>query len=261
MSPVAAVPSLKSQLARRIKKGQVTWPRVLIALFSRITLFAIYQALIALIFLARGTDSPWQESVAWWPLAVVFANLTSLLLLSRLAQFERLRLVDLYHADFSHWKRDLPVIIGLFLVLGPVGYFPMRIIATQLWGDSMVPVGMMFLPLPMLVVFSTMVLFPITNSLAELPTYFGYTSPRLEALSGNRWLAVGLAGFMLAAQHMTLPLILDGRFLLYRLGMFLPFAILTGVMLAWRPRLLPYAMIFHWLIDLMLYPFLLELAY
>jgi hypothetical protein len=81
-------------------------------------------------------------------------------------------------------------------------------------------------------------LFPATIALAELPTYFAYDMPRLEVIIG-RWSEVVLAGLALAAQHMTLPLIFDGRFLVWRLGMFLPFALLVAIVLRWPPRSCP----------------------
>jgi hypothetical protein len=59
-----------------------------------------------------------------------------------------------------------------------------------------------------------------------------------------------LAAFFLAAQHMFLPLILDGRFMLWRLGMFLPFALFAGLVIKLRPTLLPYFMIVHALADM-----------
>ena len=62
--------------------------------------------------------------------------------------------------------------------------------------------------------------------------------PRLEAQLKNGWLAWLIASFFLAAQHMFLPLILDWRFMLWRLGMFLPFALFTGLVLKLRPALI-----------------------
>jgi hypothetical protein len=47
-----------------------------------------------------------------------------------------------------------------------------------------------------------------------------------------------------------MPLIFDGLFLLWRFDSFLPFALLVGLVLNWRPRLLTYLMIVHWLIDI-----------
>ena len=50
---------------------------------------------------------------------------------------------------------------------------------------------------------------------------------------------------------MTLPLILDGRFILWRALMFLPFALFLGLALKIRPSLLPYLVVCHFLIDLL----------
>ena len=47
-----------------------------------------------------------------------------------------------------------------------------------------------------------------------------------------------------------MPWILDARFMLWRFLMFLPFALSISLLLRWRPRLLPYMMIFHGLLDL-----------
>lgn len=74
--------------------------------------------------------------------------------------------------------------------------------------------------------------------------------PRLEAKLRNGWAAWLIASFFLGAQHMFLPLILDGRFMLWRLGMYMPFALFAGLMLKLRPSLLPYFMIVHALVDL-----------
>jgi hypothetical protein len=42
----------------------------------------------------------------------------------------------------------------------------------------------------------------------------------------------------------------DLRFITWRGLMFLPFALLLGIVLQWRPRLLPYLAILHVLMDL-----------
>jgi hypothetical protein len=73
--------------------------------------------------------------------------------------------------------------------------------------------------------------------------------PRLEAQVKNGWVAWIIASIFLAAQHMFLPLILDGGYMLWRLGMFLPFALITGLALKFRPSLLPYFVVVHALMD------------
>jgi hypothetical protein len=49
---------------------------------------------------------------------------------------------------------------------------------------------------------------------------------------------------------MFAPFIPDGRFILYRLVMFLPFALLVAVVIRQRPRLMPYLAIVHILMDM-----------
>jgi hypothetical protein len=103
-------------------------------------------------------------------------------------------------------------------------------------------------------------LLPLTNPFAELVTYFGYVMPRVRALSGRVWIAVAAAAFMLAAQHMAFPLIFDWRFLLWRVLMFIPFAVWLGLCMIWRPRLLPFLLIGHALLDATLILYLFPLA-
>jgi len=74
--------------------------------------------------------------------------------------------------------------------------------------------------------------------------------PRLEAQLKNGWDAWLIASFFLAAQHMFLPLILDGGYLLWRFGMFPPFALFTGLVIKLRPALLPYFVIVHALLNI-----------
>ncbi|MFY0572267.1 hypothetical protein ACN28E_51700 [Archangium lansingense] len=57
-----------------------------------------------------------------------------------------------------------------------------------------------------------------------------------------------MAAFFLSAQHATL-LLFDARLLTWRLFMFLPFVFTIGAEVRWRPRLLPWLMGVHGLLD------------
>jgi membrane protease YdiL (CAAX protease family) len=70
--------------------------------------------------------------------------------------------------------------------------------------------------------------------------------------------AVLITGLMLAFQHVTLPLVFDARFMLWRLLMFVPFGLLVAVMLRWRPQLLPYMVVVHMLMDVSVFWFVLD---
>jgi len=217
-------------------------------LLSRSALFLFFQMLIALILAAAGTTSAWEASAGWWTFVATFTNLVSIYLLVRLFKAEGKRYFDLIRFSGATLKTDLLWFFGSSLIGLPIAAAPMNILAAAIFGDALIPTNMMFRPLPTWA-FLLSFLFPLTIAFAELPTYFGYVMPRLADRLNNGWLAWLIASFFLGAQHMFLPLILDGRFMLWRLGMYLPFALFAGLVLKLRPTLLPYFMILHALMD------------
>lgn len=223
-----------------------------LVLAHRLVLFLVWQALIAVGYLLAGHAAPWSASVAWWPISVTLTNLVTIAYLRRQAAREGVSYWQLIGAVFNrqHVKLDLLTILGVLIAAAPAAMLPNIGLATLLFGDPMVPVGMFAQPLPVAVALVSMVAFPLTIAFAELPFYFGYVMPRLAAgRPGYGWPVI-LPALFLAAQHATLPFIPDPRFVLWRLGMFIPFALLLGFVIRWRPRLLPYLMAVHALIDL-----------
>lgn len=216
---------------------------------ARTTLFAAWQAVIALLYFLSGSSSPWEASTAWWTVTATLTNLVCIYLLIKLFRMEGLRYRDLFHFHRETIKTDLLWLLGLLVLSGPAAMLPNTFAASWLFGDSEAVLPLFFKPLPLWAILPTLVLFPLTIALAEIPTYFGYVMPRLEKQVGM-WLAVLLSAVALAFQHGTLPLIFDVRFILWRLLMFVPFALLLAVALRWRPRLLPYMVIVHGLMDL-----------
>jgi len=240
-----SVPTIRDRAA-----GRVTLGRALFVLVFRAVAFALTQALIAGLFAARGAAGPWDASIAWWPLAAVVAGALTGLLLVWAARREGLRPRDLLSARRATWRGDLLGLLVVTLLAGPIAFFPMQWLSTALFGDPQAGSALMFRPLPGFWAPFLFVAFPLAVALTELPAYFGYVMPRLEALTGRPWLALGLSSLFLAAQHIALPLIFDGRFIAWRLLMFLPFALLMGLAIRRRPTLLPYLMAGHFLIDL-----------
>jgi hypothetical protein len=217
-------------------------------LISRSLLFILFQALIALILYATGTVSAWDESARWWTLIVSLTNFVSIYLLVRLYKAEGKRFLDLFKFSRVTWKKDLFWFILASIIAMPIVAAPREPLAIAIFGDVAITTNMLFRPLPAWA-FVLSFLFPLTIAFAELPTYFGYVMPRLETQLKNGWLAWLIASFFLAAQHMFLPLILNGGYLLWRFGMFLPFALFTGLVIKLRPALLPYFVIVHALLD------------
>lgn len=217
-------------------------------LLSRSGLFLLSQLLIAFVLLLAGTSSPWRGAARYWPFMAILANLVSIYLLVRLYRAEGKSYLDAIKFSRPTWKLDLLWFIGASIIGIPVAAAPMNILGQAIFGDRMTPVYMLFQPLPVWALLISL-LFPISVAFAELPTYFAYCMPRIADQVKNGWLAWLIASFFLGAQHMFLPLILDGRFMLWRLLMYMPFALFAGFFLKLRPTLLPYFMLVHALVD------------
>ena len=217
-------------------------------LISRSVLFILFQGLIALTLMTTGTQAAWDEAGRYWMLIVALANIASIYLLIKVFRADGKLYWDIFRFSRQTWKTDLLWFIGFSIIGMPIAAAPREPLAAAIFGDAMTATNMVFRTLPHWA-FVLSFLFPLTIWFAELPTYFGYAMPRLEAQLKNGWAAWLIASFCLAAQHMFLPLILDAGYLLWRLGMFLPFALFTGLALMLRPALLPYFVTVHALMD------------
>ncbi len=218
-------------------------------LISRTVMFFLVQALIAFVLFIAGTADAWNESSRYWTWLALGGNIGSVFLLNRVFQLEGKRYLDLFRFERATFWKDLGLALGGFILAGPIGYLPMIGFANLFLGSNDTATAMLFKPLPLWAILIGF-LFPITIAFAELPTYFGYVMPRLEKQLKSGWLAWGIASLFLGLQHATLPLILNGNFILWRALMYLPFALYIGLVIKLRPRLLPFMVIAHALIDL-----------
>jgi len=247
------VPSLhpNSQLAisARVSTGSIQQRYVWGMLFSRTVLFAFWQLLFALGFSLVGSGRPWEASVSWWLLSASLGNITNIALLTWLARREGLRLNQFFNFERRSWKWDVPLVLAATVAAAPLGYYPNPLLARALFGNPSAVMAMMFRPLPEWAILVVAVIFPITIALSELPNYYGYVMPRLKTMSESGWRTVILVAVVHAFQHVMLPLQFDARFLLWRFGMFLPFALFVACLINWRPSVLPYLMIVQGLLD------------
>lgn len=243
----AAVIQQTSRIVR-----QDTWPPALLALSMRMGLFIITQVVVGLIFAVGAHPEPFEASIRWWPLSAAVANLLCLGALTALSHRQGRRLLDLYRVGKHSIPREILVSLGLMVIGTPLALLPNLLLGSWLFGDVARTGDLLLRPLPAWGLLFASVLFPLTNAITELPTYFAYAMPRIERLSGRAWVAVLLSAFFLAAQHIALPLTGDMRFIVWRLGMFAPFALFVGLSLRRRPTLLPYFMVLHGLMDLQL---------
>lgn len=217
---------------------------------ARTVLFVAFQALFALGYLLAGFSNAWDASAAWWPFTVTFANLVCIGLLVSFFRSEGKSYLSLFRIDQEHLKNDLWIVVGLLVITVPVAMLPNLLLANWLFGNISVAMALFIRHLPGWAAYAGFFLFPISQGLAELVTYFLYIQPRLEQQIGSRWLSLSLAAVALAFQHLAVPLLFNGQFILWRMLMFIPFAFMLGIVLRWRPRLLPYLAVIHILMDM-----------
>jgi hypothetical protein len=219
-------------------------------LFGRTLLFIAIQAFFALVFALVGDRSAWESGANLWAFGVTIANLVCVVWMVMLFKQEDQQYWNLFCIKRNHLKKDLLVLAGIMLVAGPIGYFPNVWLGAWLFGDPLIPLDLLLRPLPYWAAVAAVILFPLTQGLAELPLYFACVMPRLVNCGYKRWMAISIPAAFLGLQHFAIPLLFNSRYFLWRSLMFMPFAFLLGVVLHWRPRLLPYLVIIHIIMDL-----------
>jgi len=222
---------------------------------ARTFFFLVGQAVIALILLIGSGNSDWQASAAWWPLAVALADIFCLVLLIRWYKREGKNFFSEFRILRKTFWKDLGIVLLSLLIGGPLSVLPNILLSTWLFGNPDATLELFVGPLPLWAVIFSGLLFPLGQALTEIPMYMRYIAPKLEAkpptgYAMKAWLAVGLASLFLSLQHITAPLVFDTRFILWRALMYLPFAVYVGILVRWRPRLLPFICVIHWLMNL-----------
>jgi membrane protease YdiL (CAAX protease family) len=164
-------------------------------------------------------------------------------LLVWLARRESIRLFDLGNYDRKRWLRDVLIGLGLFVPIFLLTMFlPGNIASFVIYGGppptptSSLPVGGLLYAI---------IIWPIIWAFAEDNVYFGYSLPRLEALTGRKWLAVVVLSFFASLQHGFLPFKLEWQHFVYRFASSVPVILVLCLLYLRQRRLLPIHVI-HW---------------
>ena len=225
--------------------------KLLFLLPMRLVFFAIFQALIAVVFIVLNNEQPWHKAEGWWIISGLMTNILTFLIVNQLFIREGKKYFDNLKPNPETWKRDLLTTVGLFIIGAPLAMLPNILLARLLFGSEEIATRLFLRPMPMWVI-TIGIIWAIGQGIVELQMYFGYIMPRLETKLKNNWQAWVITSFFLALQHITLPLIFNWHFILWRIGMFLLFAFFAGLCLELKPRIFPYFATAHALMDLSL---------
>jgi len=218
-------------------------------LASRTAAFLVAQAAIVAALAASGASEPWWSSAAWWPVAATLANVFGLALLAWRLRVEGVGWRALLLPATSSRRRDGLTALALLPLLAAAAALPPILIAQALWGDPTVGQNLLLAPLPGWAAWTALLLFPATTAAVELPTYGGYVLPRLRSAGLSAIATVLIVGLVLGVQHGALPFVPAAQFFVWRTTAFVPLALVFIGLLAWRPRLLPWFVGVHFLLD------------
>jgi len=228
-----------------------TWSGPASVLLARPAFLILAQLAATAVLALRRVAAPFQASARYWTVWASLADLATLWLIDRLLRGEGRRVWDLMNFRRSGAGRDLFVGLTLFPLLLAFNVGGLILGSLAVYGSWLplgLPPGFAMRDLPLwALLFSRVLWWPLWSWMEET-TYNGYALPRLQSLTGSTWAAVGLVTFAWSIQHMCLPLILNGAFLLWRFLVFIPVNLLSSLLYLRLHRLTPIVLA-HWGLD------------
>jgi len=238
----------------------MTHLRVLTVLSMRTVLFLLFGLMMMIIFYGMGFDDVLKEAEKWWPYQAILANIASFFILKSLLKKEGKSYSALLQFRKGKLKKDVGKGILYLFISFPFAALGLYGLSYLILGDIQPPTNMMQ-AIPVGAAIVAVIVFPLTNALVELPTYYGYAFPRIEKKWGHA-VALVLPAIFLSIQHGPLPIVLDGPYIVWRLFAFLPLAIVVGWIFHKTRNITP-LIIAHFIMDLqmVIYVLLASLGY
>jgi hypothetical protein len=239
--------AIQSHLA----EGRIPRYGPILMLFARSAFILLAQCLTFLVFLGLNIQNAAVIIRNWWPVYGTLVDFGCLALLIWLTRQEGIRLLDLIGFVKSKLKTEIPLGLGIFILVFPVTVFGGGMLAQWIAYGQLNPefpeyTFIRTLPLVALL-YSRILWWPIWSATEEM-TYNGYALPRLIAMTKSHWLSVAIVSFFFSIQHSFLMLA-GLRFGFYMFLTFVPLTI-TLELIYLRIRRLPPLIVAHWLMDL-----------
>ncbi|NLC55914.1 MAG: CPBP family intramembrane metalloprotease [Armatimonadetes bacterium] len=237
-SPFIGPNSHEALLGRR-EAGTLTWHGPARMLFARSAFAVAAQAMVAALFVLRGSPTPWRDSEPWLPVYGTLIDAGCLALLWRLTRREGIGLFELVGFERARLGRDL--LLGLVLIPVSLLFILGGSYAAGwiVYGTLAPPVLFGRLPFP--AVLYGVLVWPFIWGLTEQMTYNGYLVPRFQVLRRSTGVAVAVVAFAWALQHAFMPLTFDPEFMAFRLLAAIPSSIFQTLVYLRLRRLFPLA--------------------
>ncbi|KAA9107954.1 hypothetical protein [Microbacterium rhizomatis] len=168
-----------------------------VSLLMRLVLFAVFQAIVALLVAASGAAQPWPASAALWPFTAAATSGVTFIFLRWRGKVEGFAWTGFYRFVRPGAGKDLLWALVVAVIGGTLAVAGSILLAPVFFTDPLTANALLIQPLPTWAAVVAIIVFPVTVALTELPLYFGYAQPRIAALTGSAWLAVLLPSLFL----------------------------------------------------------------
>jgi hypothetical protein len=243
--PAVAANSREALLGRR-QSATLTWRGPALMLFARAALAVGAQALVAAIFLLRGSPTPWHDAEPWLPVYGTLIDAGCLALLWRLTRREGIRLSDLVGLERTRLGRD--VVLGFAIIPASLACILGGVFGAGWLMYATLTPPYLFQPLPLPATLYSVLVFPFIWGLTEQMTYNGYLVARFQVLCRSTCLAIAVVAFAWSLQHAFMPLTFDPKYMAFRLLSSVPNAVFQTLLYLRLRRLVPFV-IGHALLD------------
>lgn len=152
----------------------------------------------------------------WWSVIASVINTLVIGILLFLCKKQKItygKLVQ-YEKGKCKWYVALLIVISMLIV----GMGGMYLAGYICYGAFPYLAPMLVAPIPFILAIVNLFLLPITTTLAEDGLYLGLGVSHIK----NKWIAIFVPAFFYAIQHSFIPMLLDGRYIMYRFLSFLP---------------------------------------
>lgn len=152
----------------------------------------------------------------WWSVIASIINVLVIGILLFLCKKQKITYGKLiqYEKGTCKWYVALLIVVSMLMV----GMGGMYLAGFICYGVFPYLAPMLIAPIPLILAIVNLFLLPITTTLAEDGLYLGLGVNYIK----NKWIAIFVPAFFYAIQHSFIPMLLDGRYIMYRFLSFLP---------------------------------------
>ena len=257
LAPINSQDAIQS----RLDGGRIPRYGPMLALVARSALILLFQGVTFLVLKLLKEPQPEVAVRSWWSVYGTLVDIGCLGILIWLTRREGIHLLDLVGFVKSKLKKDIPLGLGIFIVVFPLSVFAFGRLALMITYGTLnpeFPEGTFIRSLPLLgVLYSRILWWPIWSATEEM-IYNGYALPRMIALTHSRWISIAVVSFFFSLQHSFLSLA-TFQHGVYMFMIFVPLTVALALIYLRIRRLTP-LIIGHWLMDFTSAVFLLQIV-